>query len=160
MKITGTPPTAAFAGPVAVAENTPELVFVQVHVTAPAALQIWPTVFAQPKPGVPDTTGVFGTPVVGVAVRVGVAVMVGVAVGATMLTVTVEFVAPGIDAWLVAVLGTVAVVLTRKFRTVCPPGAGQVTAPTKPAPAVAGTQLSPVWKTRPACHWSVNVAGP
>jgi hypothetical protein len=96
MKITGTPPTVEFAGPVAVAEKTPELVFVQVQVTAPAALQTWPTVFAQLMPGVPETGGVGGTPVVGVAVRVGVFVTVGVnvtvgvAVGATMLTVTCE----------------------------------------------------------------------
>jgi len=133
MKITGTPPTVAFAGPVAVAENTPELVFVQVHVTAPAAVQIWPTVFAQFRPGVPETTGVGGTPVVGVAVRVGVLVtvgvnvIVGVAVGATMLTVTVEAVAPAIEATFCAVLGAVAVVLTRKFSTACPPVPVQVT---------------------------------
>jgi hypothetical protein len=158
MKITGTPPTVEFAGPVAVAENTPELVFVQVQVTAPAALQTWPTVFAQLMPGVPEAGGVGGTPVVGVAVRVGVLVtvgvnvIVGVAVGATMLTVTTELGAPPMMAWFCAVLGVVAVVLTRKFSTACE--LVQVTWPTKPGAGfgVTAPQPSPFWKTRPACH--------
>jgi hypothetical protein len=114
----------------------------------------------QPTPGVPETTGVAGTPVVGVAVRVGVEVMVGVAVGAAMLTVTVEGVAPPIEAWFVAVLGVVAVGLTRKFSTA--ELLVQVTWPTKPGllGGPAAPQPSPPWKTRPACHWSMKVAGP
>jgi len=158
MKITGTPPTVEFVGPVAVQENTPELVFVQVQLTAPAVLQIWPTVVAQLMPGVADTTGVGGTPVVGVAVRVGVLVaagvnvIVGVAVGATMLTVTVELGAPPMIATFCAVLGVVAVVLTRKCSTACE--LVQVTEPTKPGAGfgVTAPQPSPFWNTRPACH--------
>jgi hypothetical protein len=160
MKTVGTPPTTAFVGPVAVKANTPEPVFVQVPVTAPVTVQVWPITVAQPIPGVPDTAGVGGAPVVGVAVRVGVEVMVGVAVGATMLIVTAELGAPPIIAWLVAVLGVVAVVLTRKFRMACE--LVQVTWPTKPGAGfgVTAPQPSPFWKTRPADHWSVNVEDP
>jgi hypothetical protein len=118
---------------------------------------------------VPDTTGVAGTPVVGVAVRVGVEVaigvevMVGVAVGATMLTVTSEVNTAGgtppIEARFRAVLGVVAVVLTRKFSTACP--LVQVTWPTNGAtPADTAPQPSPFWNTRPFSQVSVNVVGP
>jgi hypothetical protein len=128
-------------------------------------LQVPPIVMVQPTPGVPDTTGVGGTPVVGVAVRVGVLVavgvnvIVGVAVGATMFTVTCDAGAPAIVATLSAVLGVVAVVLTRKFSTACE--LVQVTWPTKPGAGfgVTAPQPSPFWNTRPACHWSVNVGG-
>src|SRR5262249_29166938 len=144
-----------------------EPVFVQVPDVVPVTLQVWPTTVAQPTPGVPDTTGVFSGPVVGVFVRVGVLVTVGVnvtvgvVVGTTMLTVTCEV--TGVPAALLAILARLiavvplaAVVLTRKFSTACE--LVQVTWPTKPGAGfgVTAPQPSPFWNTRPACHWSVN----
>jgi hypothetical protein len=88
--------------------------------------------------------------------------MVGVAVGATMLIVTCEQTGlgpPPTQAWLIAVLGVVAVVLTRKLSTPCE--LVQVTEPTKPGAGfgVTAPQPSPFWNTRPACHESVKVDG-
>jgi hypothetical protein len=116
------------------------------------------TVSALQTTSVPVPTGVLVR--VGVAVRVAVGDAVGVAVGATMFTVTCDAGAPPIVATLSAVLGVVAVVLTRKFSTACE--LVQVTWPTKPGAGfgVTDPQPSPFWNTRPACHWSVNVAGP
>jgi len=121
-------------------------------------------------PGVPDTTGVGGTPVVGVAVRVGVLVtvgvnvIVGVAVGATMLIVTCEQLrvpaaSTAIQAWLIAVLGVVAVVLTRKLMTACEPE--QLAEAMKPAGGTSGgtagnVQPSPFWNARPVCQESTK----
>jgi hypothetical protein len=163
----GTPPMTEFVGPVAVMAHVPEPVFVQDPATVPVMVQVAPTTVVQPTPGVPDTTGVAGTPVVGVAVRVGVAVMtvaVGVAVGATILTVTVEQVrvpaaSTAIQAWLVAVLGVVAVVLTRKFMTACPPE--QLAEAMKPAGGTRGGTVgnvhwSPFWNARPVCQESTK----
>jgi len=155
-----------FVGPVAVMAHVPEPVFVQDPATVPVMVQVPPITVVHPTPGVPDTTGVAGTPVVGVDVRVGVLVTVGVnvtvgvAVGAAMLIVTIEAGAPPIVATFCAVLGVVAVVLTRKFSTA--DGLVQVTEPTKPGAGfgVTAPQPSPFWNTRPACHWSVNVTGP
>src|SRR5579885_2391525 len=92
-----TPPTCVVAaqgtsapvpGGWAINVNVPEPVLVQVPVTLPVKVQVWPTATAQGRPGVPETGGVGGIACVGVGVRVvvlvavGVAVIVGVLVGA------------------------------------------------------------------------------
>src|SRR5579884_15628 len=102
-KIVGTAPTSAFAGPVAVKVNTPEPVLVQVPVTAPVAVQVWPIVVAQGTPGVPDGGWGGGGPIVGVAVLVGSTVPVAVTVAVAVV------VAVAVAAVVVAVGDTVSV---------------------------------------------------
>ncbi len=89
IKIVGITPTSApVPGGWAINVNVPEPVLVQVPVTLPVKVQVWPTATAQGRPGVPETGGVGGIACVGVGVRVvvlvavGVAVIVGVLVGA------------------------------------------------------------------------------
>src|SRR5581483_6852071 len=174
MKIVGCAPTRELAGPVAVAVNGPEPVFVQEKVTPPPAVQTCEIVLAQFRPGVPDAGGVGGAPTVGVAVgvlvRVGVAVVVGVDVTAATVSVTVlqvvKVVGPlATQAWLRIVEPGVADGLTVKFSVVAEvvPATGKQLSEAKPeggtnptakgdTPAVQET--SPPAGDRPACQES------